>query len=179
LNILYAGNSTGAAENGDAELPLQYTQDGRLPKPTKLSLVVKDAVRRWYLEAEKEADRGDVVSTATFLKSKYYLSKFSLAPPPPFAVKKKKKKSPGRHHFYHYQFLFSHCRKLKLCLDKCSQKAMDAKLIQLEAVNLVKKLAGGDTVCKACIVKYKLMKKKVRALAMVDNQHTVIIKNTS
>ena len=94
MNILYAGNSTGAAENGDAELPLQYTQDGRLPKPTKLSLVVKDAVRRWYLEAEKEADRGDVVSTATFLKSKYYLSKFSLAPPPPFAVKKKKKKKP-------------------------------------------------------------------------------------
>lgn len=58
------GNSTGAAENGDAELPLQYTQDGRLPKPTKLSLVVKDAVRRWYLEAEREADRGDVKAQA-------------------------------------------------------------------------------------------------------------------
>ncbi|KAL4532630.1 hypothetical protein Ndes2526B_g08217 [Nannochloris sp. 'desiccata'] len=58
------GNSTGAAENGDAALPLQYTQDGRLPKPTKLSLVVKDAVRRWYLEAEREADRGDVKAQA-------------------------------------------------------------------------------------------------------------------
>jgi hypothetical protein len=62
LHILIAANSKAPAENGDAELPLQYTQDGRLPKPTKLSLVVTDAVRRWYLEAEKEADRGDVVS---------------------------------------------------------------------------------------------------------------------
>jgi len=68
LNIIYAGNSIDAAENGDAELPLQYTQDGRLPKPTKLSLVVKDAVRRWYLEAEKDADRGDVVSIDSPLK---------------------------------------------------------------------------------------------------------------
>ena len=35
-------------------------QEGRLP----LSVVVTDAVRRWYLEAEKEAQRGDVVSIA-------------------------------------------------------------------------------------------------------------------
>jgi hypothetical protein len=57
----FIGNSSAPTENGEAALPLQYTQDGRLPKPTKLSLVVTDAVRRWYLEAEKEADRGDVV----------------------------------------------------------------------------------------------------------------------
>lgn len=36
--------------------------DGRLQQPTKLSAVVADALRRWYLETEKEALRGDVVS---------------------------------------------------------------------------------------------------------------------
>ena len=48
-------------QNGEAELPLHYSPDGRLAKPTNLSLVVKDAVRRWYLETEKEAERGDIV----------------------------------------------------------------------------------------------------------------------
>lgn len=37
--------------------------DGRLQQPTRLGAVVADALRRWYLETEKEAMRGDVVST--------------------------------------------------------------------------------------------------------------------
>lgn len=36
--------------------------DGRLQQRAKLGAVVTDAVRRWYLETEKEALRGDVVS---------------------------------------------------------------------------------------------------------------------
>ena len=38
-----------------------YSVDGRLQEKLPLSVVVTDAVRRWYLEAEKEAQRGDVV----------------------------------------------------------------------------------------------------------------------
>lgn len=59
-----AGTSRdGKANDGDL---LQYTLDGKLAKPTKLSLVVKDAVKRWYLETEKEAQRGDVVGLLLF-----------------------------------------------------------------------------------------------------------------
>lgn len=36
--------------------------DGRLQQPAPLGAVVSDALRRWYLETEKEALRGDVVS---------------------------------------------------------------------------------------------------------------------
>lgn len=60
---LLPGKGGAAEQNGGAGLPLHYTPDGRLPKATKLSLVVTDAVRRWYLETEKEAERGDVVSS--------------------------------------------------------------------------------------------------------------------
>jgi len=77
-------------------------------------------------------------------------------PPPPVAVIFYSR-PPS---FFQIPFSPFHCRKLKLYLDKCLQKAMDAKLIQLEAVNLAKKLADGDTACKACIVKYKLKREK-------------------
>ena len=46
--------------------PLVFTPDGRLPQRTKLSDVVTDAVRRWYLEAESEMQRGDVVRAYFF-----------------------------------------------------------------------------------------------------------------
>ena len=42
--------------------------DGRLQQRMPLSAVVTDAVRRWFLETEKEALRGDVVSRRTFLR---------------------------------------------------------------------------------------------------------------
>ena len=41
--------------------------DGRLQQPTTLGAVVGDALRRWYLEAEKEALRGDVVRKVLLL----------------------------------------------------------------------------------------------------------------
>ena len=66
---IFTGKAASAVPNGSkAELPLQYTPDGRLAKPTKLSLVVTDAVRRWYLETEKEAERGDVVSVVVYVE---------------------------------------------------------------------------------------------------------------
>jgi TPR repeat protein len=49
-----------AAGNGEEESLI--SPDGRLARPTKLSIVVNDALRRWYQEAEREAARGDVVS---------------------------------------------------------------------------------------------------------------------
>lgn len=47
---------------------LLYSMDGRLPKRTKLSVVVSDAVRRWFLDTEMEAERGDVVSNVQRFK---------------------------------------------------------------------------------------------------------------
>ena len=38
--------------------------DGRLMEKMPLSAVVTDAVRRWYLEAERDANRGDVKAMA-------------------------------------------------------------------------------------------------------------------
>ncbi len=49
-----------AATSSEDE-PLVYNYDGSLPQPTSLGMVLKDALRRWYLETEKEALRGDVV----------------------------------------------------------------------------------------------------------------------
>jgi hypothetical protein len=61
-----AGGASGSTQPAAAAAAEQvvFTPDGRLPRPMKLSLVVKDALRRWYLEAEKEALRGDVVRPA-------------------------------------------------------------------------------------------------------------------
>ncbi len=42
--------------------PVVMLADGRLQQPAPLGAVVSDALRRWYLETEKEALRGDVVS---------------------------------------------------------------------------------------------------------------------
>ena len=53
-----AGGKEAAAGGGGEVI---YSNDGRLVKPMPLSAVVKDAVRRWYLEAERDAQRGDVV----------------------------------------------------------------------------------------------------------------------
>lgn len=50
-----------------------YSVDGRLQERLPLSVVVTDAVRRWYLEAEKEAQRGDVVSFIAVLLFKLIL----------------------------------------------------------------------------------------------------------
>lgn len=44
--------------------------DGRLQQPAKLGAVVADALRRWYLETEKEALRGDVVRGAALQQQK-------------------------------------------------------------------------------------------------------------
>jgi TPR repeat protein len=46
-----------------AQPPVVMLADGRLQQRAKLGAVVTDAVRRWYLETEKEALRGDVVSS--------------------------------------------------------------------------------------------------------------------
>lgn len=44
--------------------PVFYTPDGKLIEQSSLSSVVSDAVKRWYHEAEKEAQRGDVKAMA-------------------------------------------------------------------------------------------------------------------
>lgn len=44
--------------------PVVMLPDGRLQQPTRLGAVVADALRRWYLETEKEAMRGDVKAQA-------------------------------------------------------------------------------------------------------------------
>mgnify|MGYP007061301830 CR=1 FL=1 len=57
-----AGNGTTGVATSSQDEQVTFLPDGTLAKRTKLGVVVKDAVRRWYLEAEKEAYRGDVVS---------------------------------------------------------------------------------------------------------------------
>ena len=99
LDPLRSGKGGTAEQNGGSELPLHYTPDGRLPKPTKLSLVVTDAVRRWYLETEREAERNDVVSCC------------------PAAL------VPHRHATVNSQMLTFHLffrRKPRLCWGRCS-----------------------------------------------------------
>ncbi|KAI7840707.1 hypothetical protein COHA_005629 [Chlorella ohadii] len=44
--------------------PVVMLADGRLQQPAPLGAVVSDALRRWYLETEKEALRGDVKAQA-------------------------------------------------------------------------------------------------------------------
>lgn len=44
--------------------PVVMLPDGRLQQPARLGAVVSDALRRWYLETEKEAMRGDVKAQA-------------------------------------------------------------------------------------------------------------------
>lgn len=70
-----------AANNGDApaqqqaqppqqpQPPVVMLADGRLQQPAPLGAVVSDALRRWYLETEKEALRGDVVSRTKLIVS--------------------------------------------------------------------------------------------------------------
>ena len=41
-----------------------FLPDGRLMEKMPLSAVVSDAVRRWYAETEREANRGDVKAMA-------------------------------------------------------------------------------------------------------------------
>ena len=59
-----AGHSQQAAAAAQQQLhdpPVVMLADGRLQQPAKLGAVVSDALRRWYLETEREALRGDVV----------------------------------------------------------------------------------------------------------------------
>lgn len=56
------GHSQRPSVPQQASERLVYSLDGRLPSTTKLGLVVRDAVRRWFLDTEMEAERGDVVS---------------------------------------------------------------------------------------------------------------------
>jgi len=44
--------------------PVLFTPDGKLVERAPLGAVVTDAVRRWYAETEKEAQRGDVKAMA-------------------------------------------------------------------------------------------------------------------
>ncbi len=44
--------------------PVVFSPEGALPRPMKLSVVLKDALRRWYLEAERDAARGDAKALA-------------------------------------------------------------------------------------------------------------------
>jgi len=73
LYIAFAdqGGEPNASNHGNQsaqpEEPVAFDASGRLPRATKLGAVVHDAVRRWYLETEKEALRGDVVSCGTRL----------------------------------------------------------------------------------------------------------------
>jgi len=64
IYLIYAGKGGDGASHSQKQEPLIYAPDGRLPQPTKLGLVVQDAVRRWYLEAENDMNRGDVVRLA-------------------------------------------------------------------------------------------------------------------
>lgn len=60
-------NSSSKRKGGDKaikELPVVYSHDGRLMAPTPLGAVVEDAVKRWYMEAERDAMRGDVKAMA-------------------------------------------------------------------------------------------------------------------
>ena len=56
----YGGTSGTTSESGGAAAVI-FAADGRLMKRMPLGAVVTDAVRRWYLETEREASRGDVV----------------------------------------------------------------------------------------------------------------------
>lgn len=52
----------GASGSAQAATEVVFNSDGSLAGgPMKLSAVVHDALRRWYLETEREAQRGDVV----------------------------------------------------------------------------------------------------------------------
>lgn len=55
------GPQQGSGQQQPQDETVTFLADGSLSKRTKLGVVVKDALRRWYLEAEKEAYRGDVV----------------------------------------------------------------------------------------------------------------------
>lgn len=52
--------------NGSNGQQVVYSVDGKLQERLPLSVVVTDAVRRWYLEAEKDAQRGDVVGGSLY-----------------------------------------------------------------------------------------------------------------
>jgi TPR repeat protein len=63
------GNSSAPASSSGQQQQQQpqevvFLSDGRLAHTTKLSAVVTDAVHRWYLEAEREASRGDIKAQA-------------------------------------------------------------------------------------------------------------------
>ncbi|PSC70613.1 THUMP domain [Micractinium conductrix] len=63
-----SGQGNGASVPGTSaqapQPPVVMLPDGRLQQPAKLGAVVSDALRRWYLETEKEALRGDVKAQA-------------------------------------------------------------------------------------------------------------------
>lgn len=62
-----SNGSSGKRKGGDKatkEIPVVYSHDGRLMAPTPLGAVVDDAVKRWYMEAERDAMRGDVKAMA-------------------------------------------------------------------------------------------------------------------
>lgn len=54
------GNGTPSSA-APQQTPVTFSIDGRLPRPTPLGAVVNDAVRRWFLDTQREAFRGDVV----------------------------------------------------------------------------------------------------------------------
>lgn len=61
------GNNGGVPPQQQAQQqqpPVVMLADGRLQQPAPLGAVVTDALRRWYLETEKEALRGDVKAQA-------------------------------------------------------------------------------------------------------------------
>jgi hypothetical protein len=70
MQLLHAGNGhiPAAASRTPEQQQQQPAQaaNGRPPQSCPLSLVVTDAVRRWYSDAHRDALKGDVVSLSGF-----------------------------------------------------------------------------------------------------------------
>jgi hypothetical protein len=59
----HAGNGHVAAASRTPEQQPAQAANGRPPQSCPLSLVVTDAVRRWYSDAHRDALKGDVVGS--------------------------------------------------------------------------------------------------------------------
>lgn len=70
MSGVYVGNGHVAAASRTSEQQPAQAANGRPPQSCPLSLVVTDAVRRWYSDAHRDALKGDVVgSLLPFQKS--------------------------------------------------------------------------------------------------------------
>lgn len=128
-----AGNGGAVAEQ------VVFTPDGHLAKPMKLSAVVTDAVRRWYLEAERDAQRGDVVSG----RAPHALAALAWC----VVVRA----SPlGRQPSAHCVCRRLCCRKLRRCRDRCLWRGTAAKWTPPGGGILQRRHEGEGTACKEC-----------------------------